>query len=206
MHRGNHMEKMKTRKLEEPGKPRENKTASARLSQIGLTVVELLIAFSVLAVILLLTAPGISALVQDHYLKSAGSELYASLSLARNEAKRRHSTVRMCPSSDGKSCRGDGDWNKGWLVFSDGNANGVPDDIEMIQAFAAPSDKVRIYATGAVMDSASFTVAGLSGNEESDTGSFKVCLTGSDSGFRKVTVDQDGWAEIIKVDASCNAG
>jgi type IV fimbrial biogenesis protein FimT len=184
----------------------ENNAASARLPQVGLTVIEVLIAFSVFAVVLLIAAPNVSSLVQDHYIKNAGSDLFASLSLAKSEAVRRHSTVRLCPSSDGKSCRADGDWNKGWLVFTDGNANGVPDEIELIQAFAPPSRKVRIVASGALMDTASFTVAGLSRNNESDTGSFKVCHANSGSSHREVTVDQDGWAEVIKINSSCSDG
>ena len=185
---------------------RENNAVGARLPQLGLTVIEVLIGFSVLAVILLLAAPRVSSMVKDEYIKNAGSDLYASLSLAKHEAEQRHSTVRMCPSSDGQSCRGDGDWDKGWLVFTDGNANGIPDDIERIKAFSAPSNKVRIYASGALEDTASFTVAGLTGYQGSDTGSFKVCHVDSGSSHREVTVDQEGWAEVSKINSSCNDG
>lgn len=183
---------------------RESRPVSPGPPQLGLTVVELLIAFSVFAVILLIAVPGVSSLVQERYIKNVGSDLYAGLSLAKHEAVKRHSTVKMCPSSDGKSCRGDGDWNKGWLVFTDGNANGVPDDIEFIQAFEAPSRKVRIHASGALADVASFTVAGLSPYQGSETGSFKVCHADSGPGHREITVDRDGWAEVVKIETSCN--
>jgi len=185
---------------------RDNKPVSSRLPQAGMTVIEVFIVFSVVAVIFLLAIPRVSSLVQDQYIKNAGSNLFEGLSLAKHEAAKRHSTVRMCPSSDGLSCRGDGDWNKGWLVFTDGNANGVPEDIERIKAFAAPSHKVRIHASGALEDTANFTVAGLSRNLGYDTGSFKVCHADFGTSHRKVTVDQDGWAEITKIDSSCDDG
>ena len=185
---------------------KDKTAASARLAQFGLTVVELLIAFSVLAVIFLLTAPGVSGLVQEHYLKRTSSDLYVSLNLAKSEAAKRHSTVRICPSSDGISCRQDGDWNKGWLVFADGNVNALPEDIEIIQVFGPPGERVRVHAKGALAGTVSFTIAGLSGNEESDTGEFKVCNASSDSGFRKITVNKEGWLTIIKADTSCDAG
>ena len=95
-------------------------------SHIGLTVVEFLIGFTVIAVIALLTAPGVSGLLQGRQIGNAASELARGLSLAKIEAEKRHSTVRVCPSSDGLSCRQDGDWNRGWLVFSDGNGDGSP--------------------------------------------------------------------------------
>ncbi len=185
---------------------KDKTAASARLAQFGLTVVELLIAFSVLAVIFLLTAPGVSGLVQEHYLKRTSNDLYVSLSLAKSEAVKRHSTIRICPSSDGISCRQDGDWNKGWLVFADDNVNALPEDIEIIQVFGPPGERVRIHAKGVLAGTVSFTIAGLSGNEESDTGEIKVCKASSDSGFRKITVDKEGWLTIIKADTSCDAG
>ena len=185
---------------------KDKTAASARLAQFGLTVVELLIAFSVLAVIFLLTAPGVSGLVQEHYLKSTSNDLYVSLSLAKSEAVKRHSTIRICPSSDGISCRQDGDWNKGWLVFADDNVNALPEDIEIIQVFGPPGERVRIHAKGVLAGTVSFTIAGISGNEESDTGEIKVCKASSDSGFRKITVDKEGWLTIIKADTSCDAG
>jgi type IV fimbrial biogenesis protein FimT len=203
---GGNVTKMKTFGIQEKKSSRENNAASARLPQVGLTAIEVLIAFSVFAVVLLIAAPNVSSLVQNQYVKNTGSDLYTGLSLAKLEAEQRHGTVRMCPSSDGKSCRVDGDWNKGWLVFTDGNANGVPDDIELIQAFSAPSQKVRIVASGALTDTASFTVAGLSRNNESDTGSFKICHADSGSSHRKVTVDQDGWAEVTRIDSPCSDG
>jgi len=185
---------------------KEQTTVSARLAQVGLTVVELLIVFSVIAVIFLLSAPGVSGLMQERSVKSASNNLFVSLNLAKSEATKRHGTVRICPSSDGVSCRQDGDWNRGWLMFSDGNDNALPEGNEIIQIFEPPGEKIRIYAKGALAGSAGFTIAGLLSNKESDTGEFKICHIESDSGFMKITADQEGYMEIVKADASCDAG
>jgi type IV fimbrial biogenesis protein FimT len=179
---------------------------SARLSQVGLTVVEVLIIFSVIAVILLLTAPQISALVQNRNVKNTASELYGSLILARGEAAKRHSTARICPSSDGRSCRNDGNWSRGWLVYSDGNANGEPEEMEIIQVFEPRGREVRVSASGAVVSDASFTIEGLLENQESGRGTFKICRSGSSSGSRKITVDQNGGVDMVKLNASCSTG
>jgi type IV fimbrial biogenesis protein FimT len=174
--------------------------------QGGLTLVELLIGLTAVAVILVLAVPGFSTLLQDHYLKSTAGDLAVSMNLASSEAARRHSTVRVCPSSDGVSCRQDGDWNSGWLVFSDGNANGTPENIEIIQAFESPNQKVRVEAQGATGDVVSFTVAGLSGNDGFTKSVFRVCHVESASVSRTVTVNQDGWVDVTEGDKSCKSG
>ena len=68
--------------------------------------------------------------------------------LAREEAIKRSSTVRVCPSANGRFCRSDGNWDQGWLVYTDGNADGAVQEIELIQAFPAPSEQIHIVAGG----------------------------------------------------------
>jgi len=181
-------------------------TNTTRRLQGGFTIVELLIGLTAIAVIFILAAPGFSNLLQQHYLKSTAGDLASTMNLASSEANRRHSTVRVCPSADGVSCRQDGDWNRGWLVFSDGNANGMPENIEIIQAFGSPNKKVRVQTQGAIGDVASFTIAGLSGNDNFTTGAFRVCHVESNSVSRTVTVDQDGWVDVTEGGEPCENG
>lgn len=199
--------RVRTGKLHrEKSETREKVELSARLSQLGLTVVEVLIIFSAIAVVLLLTAPAISALIQDRNVRDTAGDLYSSLILARDEAAKRHSTARMCPSSDGRSCRADGNWNRGWLVFSDGNANAKPEEMEIIQVFEPRGTKVRVSATGSVASAAAFTIEGLLENQESGNGAFRICREGSDSSSRKIIVNRNGWIDLVKLDASCGTG
>jgi type IV fimbrial biogenesis protein FimT len=174
-----------------------------RQLQSGLTLVELLIGLTAVAVIFVLASPGFSALLRNHHIESTAGELAITMNLASSEATRRYSTVRVCPSSDGVSCRQDGDWNRGWLVFSDGNANGVPEKIEIIKAFGSPNQKVRVRSQGAIVDVAIFTIAGLSGNDSFTEGAFRVCHVESTSVSRTVSVNQDGWVDVAESDKSC---
>jgi len=194
------------KKHREKSEKRGHAAMSVRLSQVGLTVVEALIIFSAIAVVFLLTAPRISALVQDRNVRNTASELYSGLILARGEAAKRHSAARMCPSSDGRSCRADGNWNRGWLVYSDGNANGKPEEMEIIQVFEPRGAEVQVSARGAVASGAGFTIEGRLENQGSGKGAFEICRSGSDSGSRKITVDQNGWVDIVKLNTSCGTG
>lgn len=166
----------------------------------GLTVVELLIVLSAIAIVVMISVPS-STMVLEHYrLKAASNELTSSLNLAKEEAVKRSSTVRVCPSSNGRFCRDDGNWNHGWLVYSDGNADGTVQDIEFIQAFQPPSAKVRIIATGAVEELASFTLTGLVQDRDYKSGEFHICHEGAQSRSRTLSVDQDGWVLAMPIE------
>jgi type IV fimbrial biogenesis protein FimT len=173
----------------------------------GMTVVELLIIVSALAVVILLAVPGSSMLIENYRLKSTSSNLVEGLNLARGEALRRGSTVRVCPSSDGRLCRSDGDWAQGWLVYTDGNGDGVVQDIELIRAFEGPNEHVRIVSRGAAETGAAFTVAGLVPANGSDSGEFVVCHAGSSREARSILVDYEGWVSLASDPAgACGNG
>lgn len=174
-------------------------------SDRGVSAVEFLIIFAVLGLIVLLTGPRISAMIQQRSLDKTLGDLASSLTLAQSEAEKRHSTVRLCPSSDGTTCDQNGDWDNGWLVYSDGNSDLTPQDIEHIRAYQGPGKNIHIQASGALADSPAFTIAGLTSAQQLQTGEFKVCRTDSDTGARrKVIVNLDGETRLVKYDGqSC---
>jgi len=175
--------------------------------QQGLTVLELLIIFAAIAIVVLISVPGSTMLLEKHRLKTTSDTLFGGLELAMSEAHLRSSTVIVCPSSNSHSCRSDGDWNHGWLVFSDGNGNGTAQDIELIRAFEAPHQKIRIVAKGAVETSASFTMTGLVGRNETLSGMFRICLRDSDVPPRVVNVSEEGWVhETPPSNEVCDSG
>jgi Tfp pilus assembly protein FimT len=168
-------------------------------SQRGLSVVELMIVVAGIAIVVLISVPGSTMLLEQYRLKTASNELLDGLELAKTEADLRSHMALMCPSSNGHSCRTDGNWNHGWLVFSDGNGNGTVQDIELIRAFGAPNQNIRIVAKGAVETTAAFTLAGLVEENGAQTGLFRICLKDSESPPRVVNVDAEGWVHLAPV-------
>lgn len=177
--------------------------------QNGLTVVELLIILAAIAVVIMISVPGSTVVLEHYRLKAASSKLVDSLSIAKQEATMRNSTVKVCPSSNGRFCRADGNWNHGWLVFSDGNGDGTVQEIEFIEAFDAPSQKVRVISTGAVENIASFTLAGLKPADEAQEGAFHVCHEGLVSRSKVVSIDAEGWVQVSRTESGsgiCSRG
>ncbi len=185
-----------------------NSSSSPRIRlAAGMTAVESLILLAVLGIIVLIAVPGSAMLIERHRLNTASTDLAAGLFLARAEAQKRASQVTVCPSSDGQSCRQDGDWSQGWLVYSDGNGDGEVQSIELLEAYDAPSRHVRIEAVGAAQSIASFTATGLIQRNGSNRGRFLLCHDDSTSGARAITIDPDGWVSLLPTEGrNCVSG
>ena len=171
-----------------------------QLHRKGMTLVEILIILAAIAIVVVISVPG-STMVLEHYrLKSASNDLLTGLNVAREEAIKRHSTVRVCPSSNGRFCRSDGNWDQGWLVFTDGNGDGTVQEIELIQAFPAPSEHIHIIANGAVGTLASFTLAGLVSQDSYESGQFHICHDGTEGRAKTIQIDSDGWVQAFPIE------
>lgn len=102
-------------------------------SSNGFTLIELLVTVAVAAIVLVVAVPSFADLIKNNRLTAATNDLIASLSLARSEAVKRELRVTVCKSADGASCVTTGEWEQGWIVFTDDKANvGVVDGGEVL--------------------------------------------------------------------------
>jgi len=84
--------------------------------------------FAPVAVVSSVAVPSTSARLHLGY----ANEFVASTQLARSEAIKRNSVVRLCRSADGATCATSGTWQQGWIVFGDANNNSAVDTGETI--------------------------------------------------------------------------
>ena len=89
----------------------------------GFTLVELMVAVVIGAILLAVAIPGFSNLVKDNHLAAAVNAMTGSIHLARMEAVRKNMHVVLCPSANGSNCSASGGWGQGWIVFSDADRN-----------------------------------------------------------------------------------
>jgi type IV fimbrial biogenesis protein FimT len=95
---------------------------------LGFTLVELLVTLTVAAILLASAVPAFRDMIQNNRIAVQANAMVGALNLARSEAVKRGVTVQVCKSSNGATCvAGAGNWQIGWIVFSDINGNGVPD-------------------------------------------------------------------------------
>ncbi|SDF49123.1 GspH/FimT family pseudopilin [Dyella sp. 333MFSha] len=84
----------------------------------GFSLLELMVAIVVAAILAAIAVPSFRTSIQRHRLLAAADELQAAVQYARTEAVLRATYVSLCPSADGTSCASSTTWDTGWLVYS----------------------------------------------------------------------------------------
>jgi type IV fimbrial biogenesis protein FimT len=109
----------------------------------GFTLVELVVVTAVLAIMATIVVPGMVRFVDHNRSSTTLSNLRMDMALARTNAIMRRMQVVVCPRDAGQlSCRNDGDWSEGWLVFLDPDRDrqpGAPGDLLQVREAPARS-------------------------------------------------------------------
>jgi type IV fimbrial biogenesis protein FimT len=84
----------------------------------GISLLELMVTVSVLAILIGLAAPSFSGMWLDAQRTTAVNGFIHSVFLARSTAVTQGRTVTICRTTDGQNCsRRVGGWQTGWMVF-----------------------------------------------------------------------------------------
>ena len=154
----------------------------------GFTLIELMTSVAVLAVLLVVTAPGLSGFVRSSKVRSAQSELVASLMLARSEATKRGATVGVAATA---SVVGD-EFGGGWKVWVDENDDGVVNVGEtVVREYPGFAGSAVLSTTGNV-SRVSFASTGFA----SASVTFKVCGKSDATKGYSVVLQRVGMADV----------
>lgn len=135
---------------------------SRTTNQTGFTIVEIMIAIAILAILTALAFPSLQQFMARNELVGSSNALITGINLARTEAVTRSTAVGICPSTDGLGCAGDA-WGSGFLVFVDNNNNGNIDGGEvLIRAESGYNNTaIAIVGTGGLNTGFTFTADGI---------------------------------------------
>lgn len=171
-----------------------NKSCSAKL-QRGLTLLEMLVAVAVLAIVVTTVAPNIQSLLIKNKITADLNSLSAVAQRARFTAVDEQTDVLMCPTDDYSACSND--WKLAKMVFIDSNGNGARDNTEDLIVSSDPINSAN-------------TVYGFSGSLVFDeqggvsrAATIKICPKTNDANYASalllslygrisVAVDTDG--------------
>lgn len=96
--------------------------------QQGLTLIELLVTISILAVLMGIALPSFTPLIQRWQANQAAAELESTLMFARTESVRRGGGLSLVRTPSNESCVAkDNEWQCGWTLVIDNNLDGVAD-------------------------------------------------------------------------------
>lgn len=155
----------------------------------GFTLMELLIAVAIAALLFAIGVPTFRNVATGSQLTSTANNLLASIQLARSEAIKRNVAVAVCPSSNGDDCDLGGDWEIGWIVH---------DGVTVIQRQAGLPAGYLMTQSGGTTE-LEFQPIGIAGNptvitvcRDDPPGSQERVLSLRASGTAQVTYTQTG--------------
>lgn len=113
---------------------------AGKRSTRGLTLLELLIVLTLVALLTGVAAPGLHGLIAGNQVRTTAGRFMTHVNLARTESIMRSQRVVLCPSADGSECLAEGHWHRGWLVFVDvdGDREHGADEPVLHRSGAAP--------------------------------------------------------------------
>lgn len=92
-----------------------------RIRQAGLTLIELMTALAVVAILAGIGVPSFRAVMANQRMVAAVNSYVGSFQQARMRSLARAGQTVVCPSADGRSCSGGLSWQHGWLIYDDEN-------------------------------------------------------------------------------------
>jgi len=148
-----------------------------RASQSGFTLIEFIIALTILGILTSFAVPAFVRYTETYRIDSIQRNFASAFKLAQSEAiKSNHQGVLCIAAAADDTCDtgANADWQQGWYVFEDVNNNGVIDltgaTPDVILKFQAPISKINFVSN---TNSLTFNGSGaIVGGEES----FSICI------------------------------
>ena len=175
----------------------------------GFTFIELLVTTAIASVLMVVTIPAMTGMLDTQRRISSVNSLLSSLHLARSEAIKRNGRAVVCKSASGNQCAPGGGWEQGWIVFHDANNNASVDAGESLLRRQAPlGDRLRLSGNRPVARYVSYSALGTAKKVSGafQAGTFTLCPVDELPGTaRKIVLSRTGRPRTIKgVPADCD--
>src|SRR5215831_9254005 len=109
---------------------------------IGFTVIELMIAVSIIAILMVVAAPSLRDVIRNARMTSLANDIMTDLSLARGEAVKRGVRISMCASNTGTACTNT-EWRFGWIIFAEADTAGSQGTVDPNDVILKVSPKIN---------------------------------------------------------------
>ena len=154
-------------------------------SQRGFTIIELMMALLVLAILVTVAVPSFGSFMSKNRLTSQANNFHAALLYARSEAVKRNRSVFICWSGNptaASPCGNSGTgWSDGWVMYADEDQDGAFDASEVIRSHDGLSGGSALTEVASIA-SLSYTADGRISNTGA---SFKFCSASNDDQFTR---------------------
>jgi type IV fimbrial biogenesis protein FimT len=106
----------------------------------GFTLINLMLSLAIATIAMTIGVPAFKSLGARGQLTAEINSLVRHLHLTRSYAIKTGINHVLCPSADGVACLGSSQWDQGYILFQDGNRDGVRDPgEELMQTYRSTS-------------------------------------------------------------------
>lgn len=105
----------------------------------GFTLLELLVAMSIVAVVSAIAIPSFSYINNQRITQSQVDNLQRALAMARQTAIATNRPTIICPSGDGASCGDQDMWSRGFMIYQDSDRS---------ETYDSSTDRLLEYIPG----------------------------------------------------------
>ncbi len=119
------------------------------ITKQGFTVLELLVAMAIVAILLAAGVPSFKNYSWNLRMRTAMDSLRTDLVLARRHAISLNVDTVVCPGTGDNTCSDKANWQNGWIVFTDLNGDHLRQPTEPLLSQASAVDFVTISSTRA---------------------------------------------------------
>ena len=169
----------------------------------GFTLIELMVTVAIIGIVALFGIPAFSDFILNNRIRGQAGDLVAQLTHARSEAMRTATRITLCPGTSG-GCAGS-NWENGWVVFVDANANAAVDSSETVIGVGPALDGSNTLRSTAFSTYISFRHDGGSTSISGGglAGAFVLCDSrGYGDNARAVAVSASGRMKALAANAS----
>jgi type IV fimbrial biogenesis protein FimT len=173
-------------------------------AKTGFTLVELLTALAIAALLAVVALPVYADWIADYQVLNHAQKLAGTMNVARTEAVKRGRPVNLCKSADLRRCTAGGGWEGGYIVHVDGDHDGAVDAGEIALRIEGPAAAgITIRGNRPVADYVSYTRLGTTRLVRGglQMGTFTVCKSGRRA--VDVVLAHSGRARLARSAATC---
>ncbi len=131
----------------------------------GFSILELLVALSIAAILLVLASPSFSSLIANTRISTSANNFVSSLQIAKIESVARATTITLCvrnPDGDGCLMPAPSNWQPGWIIFEDKDSDKFVDAGESVLHISEPlASKLTLKATPSITNAITYNSSGM---------------------------------------------